>query len=124
MKLGHEEAVALAAGLTGVLAVPLAVATFFAERVASTVRRQKALRVALLGGLFVSGLYLLVCAAVAWWAWDQAIASGATLIWGISSETVFGALFMPPILFAFVCVAGGGVGLCKAAWAEASKKPA
>ncbi|HYB23668.1 MAG TPA: hypothetical protein VED41_07715 [Solirubrobacteraceae bacterium] len=124
MTLGHEEAVALAGGLTGVLAVPLAVATFFAERVASTVRSKKALRAALLGGLFVSGLYLLVCAAVAWWAWDQAIASGTALIWGMSSETVFAALFVPPSLFAAVCVAGGGVGLGKAAWAEVSKEPA
>jgi hypothetical protein len=124
MTLGHEEAVALAGGLTGVLAVPLAVATFFAERVASTVRRQKALRAALLGGLFVSGLYLLVCAAVAWWAWDQAIAIDTALIWGIPSETVFAALFLPPILFAVICVVGSGVGLGKAAYVEASKKPA
>jgi len=123
MTLGHEEAVALAGGLTGVLAVPLAVATFFAERVASTVRSKKALRAALLGGLFVSGLYLLVCAAVAWWAWDQAIASGTALIWGMSSETVFAALFVPPSLFA-ASDADGGVGLGKAAWAEVSKEPA
>jgi hypothetical protein len=122
--LGHEEAVALAAGLTGVLAIPLAVTTFIAERVSSTLRRDKALRAALLGGLVVSGLYLLVCAAVAWWAWDQAIASGTTLIWKVSSETVFAVLFVPPIFFAVICVVGSGVGLCKAAWAETHKKSA
>jgi hypothetical protein len=122
--LGHEEAVALAAGLTGVLAVPLAVTTFFAERVSSTLRSKKALRSALLGGLLISGLYLLVCAAVAWWAWDQAIASGTTLIWNVPSETVFAVLFVPPIFFAVVCVVGSGVGLGRAAWAETHKKPA
>jgi hypothetical protein len=120
--LGHEEAVALAAGLTGVLAVPLAVSTFFAERVSSTLRRAKALRAALLGGLLISGLYLLVCAGVAWWAWDQAIAPDTTLIWHLSSETTFAVLFMPPIFFAALCVAGGMVGLGNAGLAAARKK--
>lgn len=124
MTLGHEEAVALAAGLTGVLAVPLAVATFFAERVTSTLRSQKGLRAALVGGLFISGLYLLVCAAVAWWAWDQAIASGTTLIWNVSSETVFAVLFVPPIFFAVICVVGGGIGLGKAALDKKREMPA
>lgn len=124
MTLGHEEAVALAAGLTGVLAVPLAVSTFFAERVASTLRTRKGLKAALLGGLLISGLYLLVCAAVAWWAWDQAIASGTTLIWNISSETVFAVLFVPPIFFAVLCVVGGGIGLGKASLDKIRETPA
>jgi hypothetical protein len=122
--LGHEEATALAAGMTGVLAVPLAVATFFAERVASTLRSHKGLRAALLGGLVVSGLYLLVCAAVAWWAWDQAIVSGTTLIWKVSSETVFAVLFVPPIFFAVLCVVGGLIGLGKAARDKKHETPA
>lgn len=113
MTIGHEEAVALAAGLTGVLAVPLAVATFFAERVSSTLRRQKRLRAALLGGLFISGLYLLVCATVAWWSWDKAIVNGTTLIWNMPSGAVFAVLFVPPIFFAVLCVVGGGMGLFK-----------
>ena len=122
MTLGHEEAVALAAGLTGVLAVPLAVSTFFAERASSTLRREKTLKAALLGGLLISGLYLLLCAATAWWAWDQAIATDATLIWHLSSETVFAALFVPPIFFAALCVTGGTVGLAKAGLAALRKK--
>jgi hypothetical protein len=101
----------------------LAVATFFAERVSSTLRREKAVRAALLGGLLISGLYLLVCAAVAWWAWNQAIAINTTLIWHIPSETVFASLFLPPIFFAGVCVAGGVIGLGFVARAAARKKP-
>jgi hypothetical protein len=119
--LGHEEAVALAAGLTGVLAVPLAVATFFAERAVGTLRSRKALRAALLGGLLVSGLYLLICAGVAWWSWDQAIASGTTLVWNVSSETVFAVLFVPPIFFGAICIVSSSVALVKDAWAETTK---
>jgi hypothetical protein len=121
--LGHEEAVALAAGMTGVLAVPLAVATFFAERAVGTVRRQTKLRAALLSGLLVSGLYLLLCAAVAWWAWDRAIASTTRLIWGISSGVVFAGLFMPPVLFALVCAGGASMGLFGLVRAKAHERP-
>lgn len=123
MSLGHEEAVALAAGLTGVLAIPLAVSTFFAERVSATLRSEKALRTALLGGLLISGLYLLVCASVAWWAWNQAITTDTALIWHLSSEIVFAGLFLPPIFFASLCVTGGMIGLGKSWVAVANKKP-
>jgi hypothetical protein len=120
--LGHDEAVALAGGLTGVLAVPLAVSTFFADRVSSARRNQQTATVAFSAALSVSGLYAAVCAALAWWAWDQAIAPHATLLVHMSPNVAFALLFAPPVAFAVICFVSGLVLVITAAVASGRKR--
>lgn len=107
--MAHDDLVALAATLTGLLAFPLAILTFFAERLIAK-RPADSRYVAYLGGLFVAASYTATCAAVAWWAWLEAIPRDVELLLGLTRAWFLAAVFAPPAVF-------GVIGAMVATWA-------
>jgi hypothetical protein len=123
MSLSHDDLVALATAVTGLLAVPIAIAAFFGERYFSARRRQEGSKVASLTALTIVGLYAGVSDGVGWWAWLQATSPSDDFLFGLSRSFWFAALFVPPLIFAAVCGIGGTWGLISMAIKSARSSP-
>ena len=97
MAPAHDDLISLGAAMTGLIAIPLAIMTFFIAR-----EKQRGKGPAT-SGLFIvlaAGLYTLAADAGAWWAWFTASTSATRFALETRREVFLTVLFGPPALFA------------------------
>lgn len=90
---------ALAASITGLVALTLAIEIFFLERVIGAEKERKGASILSLFGLLSFSIYGLCTAATAWWAWAQVGSLPTTAAFGITTKSLLAIAFGPLHVF-------------------------
>jgi hypothetical protein len=93
----HDDLVALAAALTGLMAVPGAILVFFLDRALRQRASLQDVSLATAAAVLVTAAYTAIVDADAWWAWVHASDPDTRFIIGLGRRAFFAVLFAPPV---------------------------
>jgi hypothetical protein len=100
VSLPHDDLVALAASLTGLVAIPAGVLAFFMGRALEQHRSVTGVRMGSALAIVLLAAYTLVIDLGAWWAWTAATRPKVDLFAGIGNRAAYAIAFGPTGLFA------------------------